>query len=144
MAAGDMYILRVDGKVIKAFQSVGVPLVKVKEYMKQNNIQGVGELTNNRTNGKFIVTAKDSVLDEAIRNIDRVPLADTKFLNDNCRRLFEDLQLAKSKKDSSRIEAVIGTLRHQEDVAKELYREGKLEKSQVDTIVKTIERVINQ
>ena len=139
-----MYILRVNGKVIKAFQSVGAPVAKAKEYMKQNNIEGVGELTNNRTNGKFIVTAKDSVLDHAIKNMDKTPLADAKFLHDNCRKLFEDLQLAKSKKDSNRIKSVIGTLKHQEDVAKELYREGKLEKSQVDTIVKTIERVINQ
>lgn len=57
--AGEMWYLYVDGKSITAFESWGAPVKEAKEYMKKNNIKGVGTLKRIGRGGSFTITAKD-------------------------------------------------------------------------------------
>lgn len=57
--AGEMWFLYVDGKTITAFERWGAPVKEAKEYMKKNNIKGVGILKRLGRGGSFTITAKD-------------------------------------------------------------------------------------
>lgn len=57
--AGEMWYLYVDGKSITAFESWGAPVKEAKEYMKKNNVKGVGTLKRIGRGGSFTITAKD-------------------------------------------------------------------------------------
>ena len=57
--AGEMWYLYVDEKLITAFESWGAPVKEAKEYMKKNNIKGVGTLKKIGRGGSFTITAKD-------------------------------------------------------------------------------------
>lgn len=58
--AGEMWFLYIDGKSIAAFESWGAPVKEAKEYMKKNNIKGVGTLKKIGRGGSFTITAKDA------------------------------------------------------------------------------------
>ena len=57
--AGEMWYLYVDGKAITAFERWGAPVKEAKEYMKKNNVKGVGILKRIGRGGSFTITAKD-------------------------------------------------------------------------------------
>lgn len=61
--AGEMWYLYVDGKSITAFESWGAPVKEAKEYMKKNNVKGVGVLKKIGRGGSFTITAKDEKIE---------------------------------------------------------------------------------